>query len=165
MQEGQCRRKAVLSYFGEKHPKCQSQTEVMCDFCQTPRKISKAVEDLQAVLHTKAMPPTKTSAPEDLANAASDRCRDEQQYSSVSSLPTADTSFKAPCKQGVPAATCARAGRKPPALPIPRDGDCQGSQIGAQGSNTDTPFVSISSQHSLKKKRFSVPFKTPRPAQ
>ena len=87
VQEPQCRRQAVLAYFGEKHTKCYQPTEQLCDFCQDSRKVHKTAEQLQAALHAKA---TAASAPNSSPNLADSpngavECETEKAHKSRSS--------------------------------------------------------------------------------
>ena len=69
VQEPCCRRKAILTYFGEKSFKCQQQTELPCDYCQNPRRVCKASTSVEEALQTKALAaatPPKTSDMTDL---------------------------------------------------------------------------------------------------
>lgn len=87
MQEPQCRRQAVLAYFGEKHTRCHKPTEQPCDFCQDSRKVHKTAEQLQAALHAKATAASAPNPPPNLADSPSSavECENEKVYQSPSS--------------------------------------------------------------------------------
>ena len=53
MQEPECRRRALLTYFGEKHSQCDEKLELPCDFCQDQRAVSIAAGKTQDVLQAK----------------------------------------------------------------------------------------------------------------
>ena len=123
MQEPQCRRQAVLAYFGEKHSKCHKPTEQPCDFCQDSRKVHKTEEQLQAALQAKA---TAASAPNPSPNLADSptgavECENDKAHQSPSSsrskspqlrvkMPSgADNTGRAASQQLVPPAATRRA--------------------------------------------------------
>lgn len=123
MQEPQCRRQAVLAYFGEKHSKCHQPTEQPCDFCQDSRKVHKTEEQLQAALQAKA---TAASAPNPSPNLADSptgavECENDKAHQSPSSsrskspqlrvkMPSgADNTGRAASQQLVPPAATRRA--------------------------------------------------------
>lgn len=54
-QEPCCRRKAILTFFGEKSPKCQQQTELSCDYCQNSKLVCKASYSVEEALQAKAI--------------------------------------------------------------------------------------------------------------
>ena len=55
LQEPQCYRKALLAYFGEKHAKCDKESELQCDFCQDWKACSRTATKLQEALEAKHM--------------------------------------------------------------------------------------------------------------
>ena len=55
LQEAACRRKAVLSYFGEKRQACQAQNELPCDVCQDRKLVLSQLSKLEAVQQATAV--------------------------------------------------------------------------------------------------------------
>ena len=64
LQEPRCRRQAILSYFGEKAPRCQQPSEQPCDFCQNSRQAYKDIDMVKEALQAKA---AAAAAPQKLA--------------------------------------------------------------------------------------------------
>jgi len=169
LQEPQCRRRAVLAYFGEKHTKCQKQTEQLCDFCQDPMKLCKSTEQLEEALQNKAMAASAPSQTPEQADSSSDeavQCSDEEEAQGLS--PSCDSSerpeVKLPAiirnigktvfKQPVPSGAWRTSAPKRPAAAQPQAPDTHHSPTGVAG---ETAVV-----NPVKRRRFRVPFKVPR---
>ncbi|KAL0028412.1 hypothetical protein WJX77_004638 [Trebouxia sp. C0004] len=191
--EPQCRRRAVLAYFGEKHIKCHKQTEQLCDFCQDPTKLCKSTEQLEEALQNKAMvasAPSQTPEQADSIDEATPFSDEEEDQGlspsccSISGRPkvklpaTVRDVGKAVFMQSVPSGACRTAAAKRPAAAQPQAPDTHHSTTGV--ANADRS----SSQHEagcvpapasmasdvavvnpVKRRRFRVPFKVPRMVQ
>jgi len=194
LQEPQCRRRAVLAYFGEKHTKCHKQTEQLCDFCQDPMKLFKSTEQLEEALQHKAMAasapsqtPEQADSPIDPAAQHSDEEEDPGLRPSCSSTcgrsemklsATVRDVSKAVFKHSVPSGAWKTAAAKRPAAAQPQAPDTHHSTTGAanadrsssqHGAGSVTAPTSMAGDtavvNPVKRRRFRVPFKVPRMVQ
>lgn len=194
VQEPCCRRKAILTYFGEKSSKCQQQTELPCDYCQNPKRVCKASSSVEEALQTNALAaatPPKTSDTTDsyLLNASS-------HHSDSASVRTAPSGMSSPkCKPQSAGGWRTAASKRPASLKpllfhnhklqavaaqVKDDGkhtekvqrlESQELQTDACSSgavvpqvNRHTSSVISMRQPVLTRSRFKLPFKAPRPA-
>jgi hypothetical protein len=184
----------VLAYFGEKHTKCQKQTEQLCDFCQDPMKLCKSTEQLEEALQHKAMAASAPSQTPEQADSSIDPAAqhsDEEEdqglspsCSSISGRPEAKLSAtvrdvgKPVFKHSVPSGAWRTAAAKRPAAAQPQAPDTNHSTTGAAnadrsssqaGAGSVTAPTSMAGDtavvNPVKRRRFRVPFKVPRMVQ
>ena len=194
LQEPQCRRRAVLAYFGEKHTRCHNHTEQLCDFCQDPMKLCKSTEQLEEALQNKAMAASAPSQTPEQANSSIDGAAqhsDEEEdqglnpsCSSTSGKPEVKLSAtvrdvgRAVFKRNVPSGAWRTAAAKRPAAAQPQPSDTHHSTAGAanadrssfqHGAGSVTAPTSMAGDtavvNPVKRRRFRVPFKVPRMVQ
>lgn len=103
LQEAACRRKAVLSYFGEKRQACQAQNELPCDVCQDRKlvlgQLSKLAAVQQATAVSEANKQRNSSSPSPVKAAWQ---RSAATPSNTSGLPSASASppsCNPPCRK------------------------------------------------------------------
>ena len=117
-QEPCCRRKAILSYFGEKSPKCQ-QTELPCDYCYNSKQVCKASSSLEEALQAKALaaatPPKTTGIADSHMLHADCSSGNHKDSASSGTSPSASNGMSSPVCKPQSAAVWRTAASKRPA--------------------------------------------------
>ena len=198
MQEPCCRRKAILTYFGEKGSKCQQHADLPCDFCHSGRQVCKDAGSVEEALQAKAVAEaasaecTATPHPPASATNCLHSCSKKGRSSGASPSMTEEPSACKP-KAAVLRRTAAlkRSASLKPLLPHNHKlqkvaakaehgnegtAEAQG-QLGCglqpKAQNYSASTTSAHTQPSdisnvqkpvLRKARFKVPYKAPRPA-
>lgn len=183
IQEPCCRRKAILTYFGDKSPKCQQQSEMPCDYCQDPKhvcKFSASVEEALQARATAAAAPAKASDMMDSRMPNADSCSNNHKNSapcgttlsaSGGSMPPQSAGLwrTAASKRPAPVKPLLSRNHKVQAVAAPADGPdkcteqkqrqaCSESQAEAQAGRH------VSGVSNMRRARFKVPYKVPRPS-
>lgn len=180
-QEPCCRRKAILTYFGEKSPKCQQQNELPCDYCQDSKHVCKLSASVEEALQVKAIAAAAPAEPSDMTD---------------SRMPNAD-SYSNNHKNSAPCGTSPSASRGSPqsvglwrtsaskrAAPVKpllsRNHKVQAVAAPAEGADKCTEKVQrqacpesqaeaqadrhVSGVSNMRRARFKVPYQLPRPS-
>lgn len=183
IQEPCCRRKTILAYFGEKSPKCHQQSELPCDYCKDSKHVSRASASVEEALQAKAAAaatlPNVTDSRAHKADYASGKHKDG---ASCGTSPSASrASEPAACVPQSAGLWRTAAKRPAPAKPLlsrnhkvqavaaqAQEGDnysgkvqyqvCSVSQTEAQA---DRHIHGVSN---MRRARFKVPYKVPRPS-
>ncbi|KAL3139711.1 hypothetical protein ABBQ38_15538 [Trebouxia sp. C0009 RCD-2024] len=176
-----CRRKAILTYFGEKSPKCQQQNELPCDYCQDSKHVCKLSASVEEALQVKAIAAAAPAEPSDMTD---------------SRMPNAD-SYSNNHKNSAPCGTSPSASRGSPqsvglwrtsaskrAAPVKpllsRNHKVQAVAAPAEGADKCTEKVQrqacpesqaeaqadrhVSGVSNMRRARFKVPYQLPRPS-